>query len=115
MSETTVFQKIINREMPAKIVYEDDDTLAFHDVHPQAPVHVLVIPKTRIVNLADLKDEDQALAGKLLLTVRKVAEMLGLDDQGYRVVANVGIDGGQSVDHLHFHILGGRQMKWPPG
>ncbi len=115
MNEPTVFQKIINREIPAKIVYEDEDTLAFHDVHPQAPVHVLVIPKKPIVNIADLKDEDQALAGKLLLTVRKVAEMLGLNDQGYRVVANVGFDGGQSVDHLHFHILGGRQMKWPPG
>lgn len=111
----TVFDKIIARELPAEIVYEDDDCLAFHDVSPQAPVHVLVIPKQRIVNLAALTAADQELAGKLLMTIRHVAEQLGLVDDGYRVVVNCGSQGGQSVDHLHFHILGGRQMKWPPG
>ena len=112
---TTIFDKIIAREIPADIVYEDDDCLAFRDIQPQAPVHVLVIPKKRIVNVAAFSDSDQALAGRLLLAVRDVASQLGLTEGGYRVVANCGRDGGQSVDHLHFHILGGRPMKWPPG
>jgi histidine triad (HIT) family protein len=114
MSGKTTFQRIIDKEIPAKIAYEDDLCLAFHDVAPQAPVHVLVIPKKPIVSVAQLGAEDQALAGHLLLVVRKLAEELGLAG-GYRVVANSGPDGGQSVDHLHFHLLGGRQMKWPPG
>ena len=114
MSEKTIFQKIIDKEIPANIVHEDDYCLAFHDVDPQAPVHVLVIPKQEVVNVASLADDDQQLAGRLLLAVRDVAQKLGLE-QGYRVVANCGADGGQSVDHLHFHILGGRAMKWPPG
>ena len=111
----TIFEKIIDREIPADIVYENEHCLAFHDIQPQAPVHVLVIPKRRIENVANLTDADQALAGKLLLAARDVAQNLDLVDQGYRVVANCGIDGGQSVDHLHLHVLGGRQMKWPPG
>ncbi|MCH2177389.1 MAG: histidine triad nucleotide-binding protein [Mariniblastus sp.] len=111
----TIFEKIIDREIPADIVYENEHCLAFHDIQPQAPVHVLVIPKRRIENVANLTDADQALAGKLLLAARDVAQKLDLVDQGYRVVANCGIDGGQSVDHLHLHVLGGRQMKWPPG
>ena len=111
----TIFEKIIDREIPADIVYENEHCLAFHDIQPQAPVHVLVIPKRRIENVANLTDADQALAGKLLLAARDVAQKLNLVDQGYRVVANCGIDGGQSVDHLHLHVLGGRQMKWPPG
>ena len=111
----TIFEKIIDREIPADIVYENEHCLAFHDIQPQAPVHVLVIPKRRIENVANLTDADQALAGKLLLAARDVARKLDLVDQGYRVVANCGIDGGQSVDHLHLHVLGGRQMKWPPG
>lgn len=115
MTQPTIFQRIIDREIPAKIVYEDDEVLAFHDVNPQAPVHVLVIPKRPVENVAALTDDDQELAGKLLLAVRRVAEQLDLNQQGYRVVANVGMDGGQSVDHLHFHLLGGRQLKWPPG
>ena len=114
MTEKTIFKKIIDREIPADIVYEDEDVLAFHDVAPQAPVHVLVIPKKEVLNVASLGDEDQQLAGKLLLAVRDVAQKLGLEN-GYRVIANCGAEGGQSVDHLHFHILGGRSLKWPPG
>ena len=109
-----IFQRIIDKEVPAKIVYEDERCLAFHDVNPQAPLHVLVIPKQAMRSLADLKDADEALAGHLLLVCRKLANDLKLDG-GYRIVANVGPDGGQSVDHLHLHILGGRPMNWPPG
>ena len=110
----TIFQRIIDKEIPTKIVHEDDLCLAFHDVKPQAPVHVLVIPKRPIVSIGNLTAEDKALAGHLLLVVKMVADQLGLSG-GYRVVGNCGPDGGQSVDHLHFHILGGRQMGWPPG
>lgn len=116
MSETTetIFSKIIRREIPANIVYEDDLALAFKDIHPQAPVHILVIPKQPIPKLADATPDDAALLGHLLLTVKLVAEEAGLQD-GYRVVINTGNDGGQTVYHLHLHILGGRQMAWPPG
>ena len=112
---STIFKKIIDREIPANIVYEDDLCLAFHDVSPQAPTHVLLIPKKEVVNVAGLTEEDHALAGHLLLTVGKVARELGIEEGGYRVVANCGSDGGQSVDHLHLHILAGRPLKWPPG
>lgn len=110
----TLFTKIIRREIPAEIVYEDDLTLAFKDINPQAPVHILVIPKKPIPKLADAESQDHALMGHLLLTVKRVAEAAGLKN-GYRVVINTGADGGQTVDHLHLHILGGRQMAWPPG
>ncbi len=110
----TIFKRIIDREIPAKIVYEDELCLAFHDVHPQAPIHVLVIPKKEIPSAAELSDEDQALAGHLLLTVSKIATQLGLE-QGYRIIVNCGPWGGQSVDHLHLHLLGGRPLNWPPG
>jgi histidine triad (HIT) family protein len=113
-SQDTIFGKIIRKEIPADIVYEDDLVLAFRDVQPQAPVHILVIPKKPIPKLADATPEDGALLGHLLLTVKKVAEQLGLS-KGYRVVINNGEDGGQTVYHLHLHILGDRQMKWPPG
>jgi len=115
MSEKTIFKKIIDGEIPADIVYEDDQCLAFRDVSPQAPTHVLLIPKKEVVNVAGLAEEDQALAGHLLLTAGKVARELGIEESGYRVVANCGRDGGQSVDHLHLHILAGRPLKWPPG
>ena len=114
MAEKTIFKKIIDGEIPAEIVYEDELCLAFKDIQPAAPVHVLVIPKKEIENVAALSDDDQALAGHLLLAVGKVARKLGLED-GYRVVANCGRDGGQSVDHLHLHILSGRKLTWPPG
>jgi histidine triad (HIT) family protein len=114
MAAETIFSKIIRREIPARIIYEDDHCIAFHDVNPQAPVHFLVIPKKAIVNVASAATEDQALLGHLLLACQKIAGQLGLSD-GYRVVANCGRDGGQSVDHLHFHVLGGRPLAWPPG
>jgi histidine triad (HIT) family protein len=110
----TIFQRIIDKEIPAKIVHEDDLCLAFHDVAPQAPTHVLVIPKKPLANLAAAGDADQALLGHMLLTAKKVAEQLGLSN-GYRTVINCGRDGGQSVDHLHIHVLGGRALHWPPG
>jgi histidine triad (HIT) family protein len=110
----TIFGKIIRREIPAEIVYEDDLCLAFKDVNPQAPVHVLVVPKQPIAKLADAESPDHALMGHLLLTVKRVAEQLGLGN-GYRVVINNGADGGQTVYHLHLHLLGGRSFHWPPG
>lgn len=111
----TIFTKIINREIPADIVHEDDHCLAFRDVSPQAPTHVLVIPKKPIVSLEHLEQEDAALLGYMWLTIQKVARQEGLAEGGYRVVVNCGKDGGQSVDHLHFHVLGGRSLSWPPG
>lgn len=110
----TIFTKIIKREIPADIVYEDDVCLAFRDVNPQAPVHVLLIPKKPVASLNELSDEDAALCGHLLQTVPKVAGKLQLVG-GYRTVINTGPDGGQTVFHLHIHILGGRDLTWPPG
>lgn len=114
MSET-VFSKIIRKEIPARIVYEDQWSLAFEDIHPQAPTHVLVIPKQPIRSLADATQEDKELLGHLQWVVAQVAQLRGLNDSGYRVVTNIGSDGGQSVPHLHYHILGGRALDWPPG
>ena len=113
-AQKTIFERIIDKEIPADIVYEDDQCLAFRDISPQAPTHVLVIPKQVIVSLAQAKDKDAALLGHLLIVARKVAEQEGLTN-GYRAVLNSGPDGGQSVDHLHIHVLGGRQLAWPPG
>ncbi|WP_310416245.1 histidine triad nucleotide-binding protein [Chamaesiphon sp. OTE_8_metabat_110] len=110
----TIFSKIIRREIPADIVYEDDLALAFRDVHPQAPVHILIIPKQAIVSIDEATDPDAALLGHLLLTVKRVATQEGLV-KGYRVVINTGEDGGQTVFHLHLHLLGKRSMTWPPG
>jgi histidine triad (HIT) family protein len=111
----TIFQKIIDREIPADIVYEDDQCLAFRDVAPVAPTHVLVIPKKPIESIDALADEDAALLGHLWLTISNLASELQLAPDGYRVVVNCGQDGGQTVDHLHFHLLGGRPLSWPPG
>ncbi|HBE18883.1 MAG TPA: histidine triad nucleotide-binding protein [Cyanobacteria bacterium UBA11149] len=113
MSET-IFSKIIRREIPADIVYEDDLAIAFKDIAPQAPVHIIIIPKKPIPQIAAAETEDEALLGHLLLTAKKVAAQVGLTN-GYRLVINNGSDGGQTVYHLHLHILGGRQMEWPPG
>lgn len=110
----TIFKKIIDGEIPADKVHEDEHCLAFRDVDPQAPTHVLVIPKKEISNLESLTADDGELLGHIWTTIPRIAEQLGLPG-GYRVVVNCGPEGGQSVDHLHFHILGGRQMKWPPG
>lgn len=111
----TLFEKIIRREIPAKIVLEDDDVLAFHDVNPQAPVHVLIVPKRVIPRLAEATPADEALLGKLLLAAVAVAEKLDLAKSGYRVVINSGPDAGESVPHLHVHVLGKRALAWPPG
>lgn len=110
----TIFSKIIDREIPAEILFEDDCCLAFRDNNPQAPTHFLMIPKKPIRSLAAASDEDADLLGHLMRAIARTAVDQGLTD-GYRVVTNVGRDGGQSVDHLHFHVLGGRQMGWPPG
>lgn len=111
----TIFTKIINREIPADIVYETDEVLAFRDIHPQAPVHVLVIPKRPVESIAHAGPDHEALMGKLLLAAAEVARVEGVAEQGYRVVTNIGQHGGQSVYHLHLHVLGGRQLGWPPG
>ena len=110
----TVFSKIIERKIPARIEHEDDLCLAFHDVAPQAPTHVLVIPKKPIPSLADLEGADEALVGHLVMVATQLAAKLGLGG-GHRLVVNCGRDGGQSVDHLHVHLLGGRSLGWPPG
>ena len=110
----TIFGRIIRGEIPARIVHDEDRCLAFHDVAPQAPVHVLVIPKRPIASLADATEADADLLGHLVLVATQLARTLGLED-GYRLVVNCGRDGGQSVDHLHVHLLGGRPLGWPPG
>ena len=111
----TLFEKISAREIPAQIVYEDDLVLAFRDIKPQAPTHVLIIPKKPIPRVAEAKPEDHQLLGHLLLKAAEVAARLGLKESGYRLVFNNGRDSGEAVPHLHCHILGGRAMTWPPG
>jgi histidine triad (HIT) family protein len=111
---STIFSKIIRREIPADIVYEDEHCLAFRDINPQAPTHVLVIPKQEIVKLSDARDGDQALMGHLMLAVGKIARQEGVED-AFRLVVNNGEGAGQSVFHLHLHIIAGRRMHWPPG
>ena len=112
---TTLFSKIIRREIPADIVYEDDQVLAFRDINPQAPVHVLFIPKREIPTLNVAGDDDAALLGRLALAAAAYAKREGFADDGYRVVMNCGRDGGQSVFHIHLHLLAGRALHWPPG
>lgn len=113
MSET-IFSKIIRKEIPANIVYEDDRCMVFHDIAPVAPVHVLVIPKQPIRSVAAIAPGDAPLIGHLFEVIRNVADQLGLDG-GYRVVTNCGDDAGQEVQHLHFHVIGGKKLSWPPG
>jgi histidine triad (HIT) family protein len=111
----TLFAKIIRREIPADIVHEDDEVLAFRDINPQAPVHVLFIPKKPIATLDDLTEADDVLIGRLVRTAAEYARREGLAESGYRTVFNCRDDGGQTVFHLHLHLLGGRRMSWPPG
>ncbi|MEP7014082.1 MAG: histidine triad nucleotide-binding protein [Verrucomicrobiota bacterium] len=111
----TLFEKIIKREIPAKILWEDDDAIAFHDVNPQAPAHVLIVPKKVIPRLSDATEGDSKILGKLLLAARDMAKKLGVDKSGYRIVINSGPDAGESVPHLHVHLLGNRALAWPPG
>jgi histidine triad (HIT) family protein len=114
MSEKTLFQRIIDREIPADVVYEDDRCMAFRDIHAQAPVHLVVIPKKPIATVNDVTEGDEALVGHLFVAMGKIAEKLGLEG-GYRAVVNCGRDAGQVVMHLHFHMLAGRSFGWPPG
>ncbi len=110
----TIFSKIIAKEIPADIVFENERLLAFRDINPQAPVHILLIPKKEIVDIASVEKEDKELLGEMMLAVQEIVQQEGLSS-GFRLVTNTGSDGGQEVPHLHFHILGGRKMTWPPG
>ena len=112
---STIFQQIIQKEVPADIVYEDSFCIAIKDISPQAPTHLLIIPKKPLERLAKATDADKQLLGHLLVTARKIADKIGLGESGYRVVINSGGDGGETVPHLHVHLLGGRSMQWPPG
>jgi histidine triad (HIT) family protein len=112
---SSIFTKIIAREIPAQIIYEDGACLAFRDIHPQAPVHFLVVPKKEIARIGAAGQGDQALLGHLLLVAREVAGKEGLAETGFRIVINNGPDGGETVPHLHVHVLGGRPLGWPPG
>ena len=111
----TIFQKIIDREIPAKIAHEDEHSIAIHDINPQAPVHVLVIPKKPIARVGAATTDDQAVLGHLMLSAAAVAKKLGLEQSGFRLVVNNGRDGGETVPHLHVHVLGKRPLAWPPG
>ena len=111
----TLFEKIISREIPADIIYEDDLVLAFNDINPKAPTHVLIIPKKPIPRISEAEPKDHQVLGHLLLKAREVAGELGLHEKGFRLVFNNGHDAGETVPHLHLHILGGREMTWPPG
>lgn len=114
MSDTTIFDKIINKEIPADIIYEDDLALAFKDINPQAPTHFLVIPKTRIVTMNDINESNAHLVGHLYVVAAKIAAELGFADNGYRAVMNCNEDGGQTVYHIHLHVLAGKPFGWPP-
>jgi len=115
MEADTIFGKIIRREVPASIVYETDNVLAFKDIYPKAPVHILIIPKKNIPSISAASNEDKAVLGELLLSAAKIAQQLGIENSGYRLVVNNGRDAGQAVDHLHVHLLAGRELQWPPG
>jgi len=115
MSEDTLFGKIARGEMDADIVYENESVVAFRDINPQAPTHVLVIPRKPIPTINDIQADDAELVGQLFLAAKEVARLEGLSESGYRVVMNCGEGGGQSVFHIHLHVLGGRPLKWPPG
>ena len=111
----TIFDKVISKEISSDILYEDSNYLAFKDINPQAPVHVLIIPKKRISTISDLKEEDREVVGKMILIAKDIAKSLNIDDDGYRLVFNCKDHGGQTVNHIHLHLLGGRQLNWPPG
>ncbi|MCA9570903.1 MAG: histidine triad nucleotide-binding protein [Myxococcales bacterium] len=111
----TIFSRILAGEIPCDLVHEDDQCIAFRDIHPQAPVHVLVIPRTPLSGISQATAEHEALLGHLMRVAAEVARKEGLDGRGYRLIVNDGPDGGQSVSHLHIHVLGGRALSWPPG
>ena len=109
-----LFCKIIDKEIPSELIYEDDKVIAFKDINPRAPVHILIIPKKHISSAKDIKVEDEALIGRIFTVINKLGKEFNLEN-GYRIVNNCGNDGGQTVQHMHFHVLGGRELKWPPG
>lgn len=115
MEEETIFEKILRKEIPCTPVYEDEFTFAFHDIHPQAPVHILIIPKKKIVNVNFMLEEDVEFAGRVLFAAKKIAKKLNLENSGYRLVFNNGEQAGQTVFYMHCHLLAGRDLSWPPG
>jgi histidine triad (HIT) family protein len=115
MSDDCIFCKIIRKEIPSNIAYEDDDVLAFHDINPAAPVHILIIPKVHVAKVGEFTEETSAVIPKLMAVSKHLAEKHGMLDEGYRLVFNSGDNGGQTVYHVHMHLLGGRVMRWPPG
>jgi histidine triad (HIT) family protein len=115
LSDTCLFCRITKGELPAKIAYQDEEFVALHDIDPKAPTHMLVVPRRHIPSVSALEEADASLAGRLLLIGKRLASEAGIDQSGYRLVLNTGGDAGQSVDHIHLHVLGGRHMAWPPG
>jgi histidine triad (HIT) family protein len=113
--EACIFCRIIQRDLPAKFVYEDESVVAFEDLHPQAPVHVLVVPRKHLASLNEMAEQDESLVGRLFAVAARLARQKAVDETGYRAVINTGSGAGQSVFHLHLHLLGGRAFRWPPG
>ena len=111
----TIFTKIINKEIEANILYEDDNLLAFEDINPQAPIHILIIPKKEIKTINDIEDSDKTLIGEMFLAAKKIAKKINIDKKGYRLIFNCNEDGGQTIFHIHMHLLAGRKLIWPPG
>jgi len=112
---STIFDKIVNREIPADIIFEDDDIIAFNDINPQAPVHILIVPKKRIKTLNDISIEDEQLVGRMFIVAKFLANKTNISESGYRTIFNCNDDGGQTIYHIHLHLLGGRPLNWPPG
>ncbi len=115
MEEETIFSQIIDKKKPAEIIFEDEEVVAFKDINPQAPVHVLIVPRKPIPKLTDADESDTAVLGKMVMVARQIAKDFGLDIDGFRLLLNEGKNGGQTIYHLHFHLLGGRRLMWPPG
>lgn len=115
MSENCLFCRIVKGELPSRRVHEDDQVVAFHDVDPKAPTHILVVPRRHVASVSAFEEADAGLAGRLIMVAARIAESAGIAQGGYRLVLNTGQDAGQSVDHVHLHVLGGRSMSWPPG
>ncbi len=113
--ETCIFCKIVNNEIPCDKLFEDDKVIAFRDINPEAPFHAIIVPKKHIVSLNEIKDEDLEILSHILIVVKQIAKEAGISENGYRLVNNCGSDGGQTVPHLHFHLLGGKKLNWPPG
>ena len=115
MEEETIFSQIIDKKKPAEIIFEDEEVIAFKDINPQAPVHVLIVPRKPIPKLTDAEESDTAILGKMVMVAKQIAKDFGLDEDGFRLLLNEGKNGGQTIYHLHFHLLGGRRLMWPPG